>query len=1268
MEHTQIVNSRELEKYSDTRESQAVIPELVYKLVNESCHDLTTCRIPYGDNVNQPGLDGVVETKNGFRQFVPKGKSFWEIGTSKDPQTKAINDFKKRTEQISKEEQQTSSYIFVTPRAAGSGGWDEPAQRKWLEQRKGFDWRNTKILDGIQIADWLQEFPAIGKWLLKKIGLKISTIAFATPAEHWENIQQLTSGTGDPPLPPQIFLAGREQACSELLRLFRGEINQVVFASESAMDTEDFIAAFLESLDVETRKHFCSKCLFIKDPEAWLSIAELRVSHVLVAHQKLDLDDSGEQLHMAAKKNNHAVIMSISGGLMGGSDKIIPLRSPSASMLETTLTKAGFNNNRARELAEAGALSLPALKRYMRGLGELPPYATWENARLLAQAALIGRWTGGNSADRAVVEKIIKKSYGEWIEIVRLETLRSDTPLIQRNENWKIISRGESWSALGARLCDDDLVNFQDAVLLVLGERDPKFELPKEERFAANIHGKVLQHSLLLRKGMAETLALLGSRSNVLSSCSDGKAQLVATLTVRSLLKDADWVTWATLSSHLPMLAEAAPDEFLNAVENALLNPAESPFNLLFAQEGSGVMGWNYTSGLLWALETLAWHSDYLVRVTILLGELAAIDPGGSWANRPANSLVDIFLPWHPQTCASIQKRKETVALLLKEQPAVGWKLINALLPNMHSTTSGCRKPAWRSFIPVDWSEGVTNREYWDQVSGYAELAVNMAAADITKLAELIDRLPDLPAPAYASVLDHLSKDIVLSLSEDDRLPLWEALIDLVAKHRKFADAKWAMPVEMITKIEETALKLTPKSSSLIHRRLFSDRDFDLFEEKGDYKEQSRSLELKRQAAIKDIMQEGKMPGVLDFALQVTSPGKVGYSLGCISDESSDNLLFPEYLEKEDSTSKSFVGGFVWGKFWTKSWPWVDEMIKNSWTIQQKATFLSLLPFEVETWNRVEEFLGENEAIYWEMASVNPWGKQKELLKAVDKLILYKRPKSAVSCLGRLIYDKVVFSPDIAVRALMDTLMTEDKQGVLDRHDILELIKWLQENPSTDPNALFQLEWNYLPLLDHHFGGIPKTLELRLASDPDFFCELIGMVFRSDKEESREEPTERQREVAQNAYRLLRAWKTVPGMSVSGSFDGNVFTQWVDKVKEITNSSGHFDVAMSQIGQVLPYAPADPQGLWIHSSVAKILNGKGADRMRSGFTMELFNMRGVHGFSAGKEELVIAAHNREKAEALEHYGYHRFATEMREFAKRYERDAERESKRNPYED
>jgi len=97
----------------------------------------------------------------------------------------------------------------------------------------------------------------------------------------------------------------------------------------------------------------------------------------------------------------------------------------------------------------------------------------------------------------------------------------------------------------------------------------------------------------------------------------------------------------------------------------------------------------NYLTGLWWALESLAWSEKYLSAVAFLLCRCAEIDPGGNWTNRPGNSLVDIFLPWHPQTCASIEKRAEVVVEVAEAHPGIGWKLLLSLLPTSHAATSG---------------------------------------------------------------------------------------------------------------------------------------------------------------------------------------------------------------------------------------------------------------------------------------------------------------------------------------------------------------------------------------------------------------------------------------------------------------------------------------------------------------------------------------------------------------------------------------------------
>ena len=809
--------------------------------------------------------------------------------------------------------------------------------------------------------------------------------------------------------------------------------------------------------------------------------------------------------------------------------------------------------------------------------------------------------------------------------------------------------------------------------LRILGEKDPQFELPKDERFAASMHGKVLNHSRSIREGVVESLALLGAKGNALSSTSQGRAEGTARLVVRKLLYNADWLTWASLNNEMPLLAEAAPDEFLDAVEAAIADSATSPFIDVFRQEGSGgaLGGWNYMTGVLWALETLAWHRDYLGRVTILLGDLASIDPGGSWANRPHNSLVDIFLPWHSQTLADLPARRSALESLLREHPDVAWNLLVSLLPSSHGVTSGTRKPIWRSFISSGWKETVTVTQYWAQVQVYAEMCTEIAARQLDKLAQLVDRLADLPEPAHSQVLNHLSSSAVTSLSEADRVPLWESLNDIVLKHRKYADAQWAMPTERVAKIEEIANRLAPASLELANRRLFTERDFDLYEEKGNFEHERKRLDNIRQDAIKEILGSEGMNGVIRFVQQVESPRKVGDALGAIDDPSIDAFLLPAFLDHSDRQINQFLGSFVWRRFWTQKWAWVDQQLSQSWQKDQLLGFLLLVPPVQQTWRRAEKILGSEVHSYWKQVQFNPWGLDPDdLLEATEKLTSYGQPTSAIDCLYLLAHKKVPIPMPLASAALLGALTAEEQQKQIEQHHIVEVIQYLQENEPTDSEDLFMIEWHYLPLLNRPHGGEPKVLEYKLASSPEFFFEVISAVFRSDKEDKEKETevSEVEKRIAQNAYSLLHGWRILPGSLPDGSFDGHKFMEWLTEAKKRCKESGHFRIAMDQLGQALAHAPQDPGGLWIHKSIAAALDSRDVPEMRRAFTVGLFNKRGVHGFSHGEQEKQIAADYRVKAKALLESGFHRVADSVRSLAEQYERDAERESQRDIFDD
>lgn len=1132
------------------------------------------------------------------------------------------------------------------------------AQGTWIKNRLARnEWRDVRVIDGTKLVDWTRQFPSVELWLAQRtIGLP-SLQHIDTAERHWGLIKSIGE---PPPLTPNVFLANREAARAKLKEVFDETAVQLKLSTHFPDQVIDFVAAYLAAMDDETRADAVGRCLIITGVDEWNAMAAMRQKHVLVADPGLDLSgDTGTKLIQKARRAGHAIIF---GGPPGGipDPASAPLPAPRGHQLEDALKEAGYGEQRARTLAQKSGGNLSSLLRCLQNLSLMPEWAESSVAAELAIAQMLGSWTESSDADRAVVEGVSGNSYGEWIGKMRKTLLRPDTPLTQRDGTWMFVARYEGWYALGPRLFDEHLDRLQTAAVSVLQEKDPRFELPADQRYASSIYGKVMAHSDALRSGLAESLALLGSHPGALRSCTVGKAEATAVLAVREILADADWVQWASVDDLLPLLAEAAPGEFLDAVETAL-NSYPCPFDHLFAQESSGISGQNYMTGLLWALETLAWDADYLSRVVVCLGELAARDPGGNWANRPANSLTTILLPWLPQTLAPLRKRGAAVRTLLSELPDTGWKLLMSLLPRVHSTSVGSRKPAFRETIPDDWSEGVTYHEYREQVVLYSEMAIDVAKGAREKLAELIDDIGYLPPHAYEKLLAHLGSDEVIGMPEADRLILWTELVDLVTEHRKFSDADWAMKPEQVDKIAALADRLSPDEPAFRHQRLFSERDFELYEERGSYAEQREELDARRQRAVSEVAADGGTQAVLDFAAAVQSPWRVGIAFGFVEGNDADGTVLPDLLDSDQRSLAQFAGGFVWARFRSRGWQWVDAIDRSQWSSAQLGQFLSFLPFAPETWERSKRFLGQDESAYWSRTGANPYEAEADLRLAIDKLIQHGRPYAAIRCLHRTLQDDQQFDSGRAVRALFAALESSESPSSTDAYEITEIIKALQSEPSTDPEQLFRVEWSYLPLLEQRHGASPKLLVRRLAQEPGFFCEVIRLVFRATNEDhpSEELPEER-KQFAENAYRLLEEWRTPPGLREDGTYDGDALASWLDSVKKECSETGHLEIAMTMMGHVLIHVPADPDGLWIHRAAAAALNAKDADDMRNGFRTQLYNSRGVHWVDpTGSPERELASGYLGQAEAVDDAGFYRLAATLRGLAASYERDAER---------
>jgi hypothetical protein len=353
----------------------------------------------------------------------------------------------------------------------------------------------------------------------------------------------------------------------------------------------------------------------------------------------------------------------------------------------------------AEELATLARRSLAALRRKLASTPALltPLWAEPQAARTLIPALPAGRWRDDHPADREVITQLATRDYMEVSETLLRWANTADPPVRRIGDTWMVVSSEDAWSLLVRYLTRDDLERFEAVVLDVLEGGDPRYELPLGERWDAPIYDRTLSHSRDLREGLAETLALMGASSDLYPLADARTGQEWAARIVRRLFQTAqDWSQWASLAGHLPLLAEAAPEEFLAAAERGLTGEAPVLVSLFTDAEYHPMESSPHT-GLLWALELLAWSPEYLGQVALLVAELARLDPGGTLANRPLRSLQLIFLCWRPGTSAPLEQRLRVLDTIRQREPQVAWSLLISLLPGRIRMVVNTAEPRWRA-------------------------------------------------------------------------------------------------------------------------------------------------------------------------------------------------------------------------------------------------------------------------------------------------------------------------------------------------------------------------------------------------------------------------------------------------------------------------------------------------------------------------------------------------------------------------------------------
>ncbi|MEE9264345.1 MAG: hypothetical protein V3V11_07815, partial [Vicinamibacteria bacterium] len=864
---------------------------------------------------------------------------------------KANDDYHKRIDNTLGLDPSSTAFVFSTSRVF-------PKKEEWVAEKlaEGL-WRDVRVVDADDLEAWLEMVPAVHLRISEDLGKKPPGVADLTTA-----LIELASSTA-PPLSHALIIAGRDKSVAQIHEALVGGQDVIPIAADSREEAFALFGASLEALDEPERSALIARSVVVWDSSHWGGLAAREESLLLIPMFE-NRSRTG-----AATRNGHRVVLPLGREEGRQSDVAIEVGRPRRDSLREELERLGVPRYRAAELAGIGRRSFLSLKRQIAKARDVeqPAWAQPDNAADVLPALFGGAWVDGNIKDREALENLSNRPYDELSRIMRRWANDSDPPLRQVGDVWLLASKEDAWPLLRAAIRREDLDALRDVCLRVFLSIDTRYDLPPDEQWSAGLFRTEPETSGTLRGGLADTLALLGSRSGDFQ-LPGGSGQDWASRIVREILEgaDQDWRRWATLGHVLPLLAEAAPDEFLSAVERG--TRGDDPIlGKLFLDSGPSLWGHSPHTELLWALECLAWSPTHLPRAALALTRLARLDPGGNTTSRPSDSLRRIFLVHRPHTGADIQTRRLVLETIIEREPEVGWELLEELIPDHHSWWTSTNRPDHRDWAPDD-DPPRTWQEIFAEVDNVIDLALANAGVDGARWAGLVGVLDRLKPETFDRVVRELEGLDPAILDAAGSGNLRDALRDLIARHQSFSDADWAMPRASVERLENIFDGLQPVDAVERYRWLFSERPALMDLQSRDWETKQDVLHEKRVAAAREIYAEMGLEGLYALASGADRAVDLGSTLGredIISDDEAFELLHRGLAA--DGNLAGMASGFAWAASGRKGAGWLREVIESErerWTDQQLADFLLASSYPRETWVLVEEAGGDVPRLY----------------------------------------------------------------------------------------------------------------------------------------------------------------------------------------------------------------------------------------------------------------------------------------------------------------
>ncbi|MEM9066601.1 MAG: hypothetical protein AAGB51_14070 [Planctomycetota bacterium] len=1208
---------------TSARLAQGLLPDLVHRLIKEtSWHGtLKEAGFPSGDQIRQPGWDGKTQFF-GDSPYIPGGSVGWEIGTGDDPRSKAHEDFKKRSEDPLGLDPSESTFVFVTSRV-----WSR--REEWrLQAEQDGPWSSVRVYDATELSAWLETAPNTTLWLAR--ALNLYGVGWFEAQFYWERCAL------GPPRPDwlteKIALLDRTTQQGELLRWLAEPSGQLEVIADSRAEAGAFVAAVVLEIDQDANGPapvlFAIEQAEVPDPGLLTNVVVAIDHDSPLRKQLLRLPEPPSLIVLGARA-------SLPNVYAGSDSGPILLPRHSVGLLTDQLRDFVDSSDVAYRAAKAcrGSLEALTLELSPGNMSGEPSWLRGDRAVEVAPLVLLGDWDVNNAADRKVAQELLGGGTAGPDQLLA-SLAEPGGPVERRADHWSWRAWRVYWSRLAEKFGPDVLERFEKLAIEVLATPDPVAIDPRPFVAPVDRH----PNSELLRKSIVGSLCLLAVQRVVHKS----DAAPIPARVVRQLLGSQDGFTnWSSLASVLPDLAEAAPEEFLQALGRDLNQ--EGFRNAIFPDSNPWFSG--LYVHLVWALQRLAFAEEHVAMAFRLLVKMAELDPGGNNHPRPSGALANLVLPWLPAAGTPLDDCEKLIEGIVTQYPEQAWVLVCGSLPSTYAQTSfPFADPEWRSDA---WrkkpSRATTYAEFGRHLEWVVDFLFRHANADPSRWCFLVEHSNDLFAVApsrQAEFLELLKSPPRSAWSEKDDLTYREAARAIVAKHEAFPDAKWRAQEDVLELMREVAAANQPVGLRASARYLF-DRSPDRYRDReGTYQEQRERFELAQREAVRGVLDAEGEPGILSWATEVDDPRSLGWTVGrADEDRALESTMTKRFSDSESDPVALLARGYLCVAIGRNDTAWSDDVLQeyaSEGDRDRAIAFALLRTADPDLWSLLESIGGEIRDAYWDALPAYQCPGQ-HAPEVVEGLLSRGRWHAAMEFVAGAFYaprdgdgERIATLTEQA-RAILsyDVQEPADGSSPIDPHYLGRLFDVVR-SAGASHEELRQWEWQWFGYIEAHHG-VPE-LQRWLATDTEFFCELLCMRYPSAIEPDPFD-TVIPDQVRYQASQLLEIWSRVPGLDhgsaegpsglraiedrypdpvVSGAVDEDKLRAWVNQALVRAERCGRRKAALIRIGAVFAFAPADQDGAWPCKPVRTMIEELESETLETQFCCEVSNRRGVH--------------------------------------------------------